>query len=366
MEDLYLIGSFSTLTGVSKRMLRHFDQLSLLSPHFSDAQTGYRYYSSEQQDTVFTIVTLQTFGFSLKEIQTLLQKDISIETFLNLLKNQEALLRNTVDDGVTHLLQIKKCIDLIKQKYSSHMSNQLDKSIPLLNLLNPTLTSYLPNEERTTAMPNDFSVTQEPSIINLVSDSYEKKLTANSVFNLNKALSHLPSNGQFFERCEELYSQSNLNSLTFLTFDIDNFMRVNDQFGYSFGDMVIYTLYQTIASNFASLIKDNTCFIGRLGGDEFAVIITHSDLNYVNSVIMDIIKSFSDYKFNLNETPQHITASCGGCYVQKELLLKTQNLILSHTISADNFSQHLRQESTKVLIDMKRTGRNNGHIAILE
>lgn len=39
------IGDFSKLAQISIRMLRHYDELGLLTPEHVDAFTGYRYYS---------------------------------------------------------------------------------------------------------------------------------------------------------------------------------------------------------------------------------------------------------------------------------------------------------------------------------
>ena len=49
------IGDFSKLSRVSIRMLRHYDEIGLLTPGKVDAFTGYRYYGEEQLPTIYRI-----------------------------------------------------------------------------------------------------------------------------------------------------------------------------------------------------------------------------------------------------------------------------------------------------------------------
>lgn len=66
------IGDFSKLARVSIRMLRHYDELGLLSPASIDAFTGYRYYSEEQLPVIARICALKDMGFGLSAISELL------------------------------------------------------------------------------------------------------------------------------------------------------------------------------------------------------------------------------------------------------------------------------------------------------
>ena len=43
---MFRIGEFSRLAMVSVRMLRHYDEIGLLTPNTVDTYTGYRYYLS--------------------------------------------------------------------------------------------------------------------------------------------------------------------------------------------------------------------------------------------------------------------------------------------------------------------------------
>ena len=57
------IGEFSKLSRVSIRMLRHYDELGLLTPETIDPYTGYRYYSASQLVRMNRITALRAMGF---------------------------------------------------------------------------------------------------------------------------------------------------------------------------------------------------------------------------------------------------------------------------------------------------------------
>ena len=66
---------------------------------------------------------------------------------------------------------------------------------------------------------------------------------------------------------EFMTENPNTQSLMFL-FDIDNFKKINDTMGHSFGDEVLRTLGHQLSNEFRV-----TDIIGRLGGDEFVVLL---------------------------------------------------------------------------------------------
>ncbi len=67
------IGEFSKLSRVSIRMLRHYDEIGLLTPETIDPFTSYRYYSEAQLVTMNRITALKDMGFSLVGISELLK-----------------------------------------------------------------------------------------------------------------------------------------------------------------------------------------------------------------------------------------------------------------------------------------------------
>jgi DNA-binding transcriptional MerR regulator len=87
---MFKIGEFSRLSRVSVRMLRHYDQLGLLTPSQTDRFTGYRYYSADQLPRLNRILALRDLGFSLEQIAGMLEDDLSTEQLLGMLKLKRA------------------------------------------------------------------------------------------------------------------------------------------------------------------------------------------------------------------------------------------------------------------------------------
>jgi DNA-binding transcriptional MerR regulator len=87
---MFKIGEFSRLSRVSVRMLRHYDQLGLLTPSQTDSFTGYRYYSAGQLPRLNRIIALRDLGFSLEQISGMLEDDLSPDQLLGMLKLKRA------------------------------------------------------------------------------------------------------------------------------------------------------------------------------------------------------------------------------------------------------------------------------------
>lgn len=67
------IGTFSKLSRISIRMLRHYDEIGLLRPAVTDPFTNYRYYAEEQLGAAARVCALREMGFSLAEIGLLMK-----------------------------------------------------------------------------------------------------------------------------------------------------------------------------------------------------------------------------------------------------------------------------------------------------
>jgi len=93
---MFKIGEFSRLSRVSVRMLRHYDQLGLLTPSQTDPFTNYRYYSAEQLPRLNRILALRDLGFSLEQIAGMLDDDLSSDQLLGMLKLKRVEIEHQV------------------------------------------------------------------------------------------------------------------------------------------------------------------------------------------------------------------------------------------------------------------------------
>jgi DNA-binding transcriptional MerR regulator len=69
------IGTFSRVSGLTVKALRHYDEIGLLEPARVDEWTGYRYYGLEQARTAEAIRRLRALEVPLDEIRELLGAD---------------------------------------------------------------------------------------------------------------------------------------------------------------------------------------------------------------------------------------------------------------------------------------------------
>lgn len=104
------IGEFSALSQISIYMLRHYDEIGLLTPENIDRFTGYRYYSETQLPIANKIRALKSMGLSLpliKEILTNYAEDYELKTYLetqavhqkekiDLMQRQLTLIESTI------------------------------------------------------------------------------------------------------------------------------------------------------------------------------------------------------------------------------------------------------------------------------
>ena len=63
------IGMFSKLGKTKIKTLRHYDEVGLVKPDYTDEESGYRYYKSSQLIRLNEIVALRQMGFSIAEIE---------------------------------------------------------------------------------------------------------------------------------------------------------------------------------------------------------------------------------------------------------------------------------------------------------
>ena len=91
-QMLLKIGEFSSITGISVKTLRYYDDIDLFKPSDVDLFTGYRYYHEDQIKDLQLINDLKNIGFTLEEIKNNwnnFNEDIFIKKKQELLKEIE-------------------------------------------------------------------------------------------------------------------------------------------------------------------------------------------------------------------------------------------------------------------------------------
>jgi len=101
------IGEFARLGQISPRMLRHYDETSLLKPTRVDPHTGYRFYGVAQLRRLHRLLALRDLGFSLEQIRSMLDDDPPVEQLRGMLRLRQAQVEQDVADEQARLRRIE-------------------------------------------------------------------------------------------------------------------------------------------------------------------------------------------------------------------------------------------------------------------
>jgi DNA-binding transcriptional MerR regulator len=128
------IGEIAHSTGVSRRMLRHWESEGLLNPAVTDPVTGYRRFQDSQLGRVRAITELRALGFGLAEIGQLLDPRIGQSELESLLIHQVDVLQQQITDASTRLVHVQHRLDAIRSKSMEVMMNLSLTALPSLTL----------------------------------------------------------------------------------------------------------------------------------------------------------------------------------------------------------------------------------------
>ena len=110
---MFLIGEFSRLGRVSRRQLRHYDELGLLTPTEVDPVTGYRSYHADQLPRLHRILALKDLGFSLDEVRRLVDEDVPAAQLQGMLQLRRAQAEQALEREAARLREIEARIAAI-------------------------------------------------------------------------------------------------------------------------------------------------------------------------------------------------------------------------------------------------------------
>lgn len=118
---LFRIGDVAKLFHLSVGILRHYEKQGLLQPEYIDSETGYRYYSTRQFESLNTIRYLRVLDTPLEQIADFL-KNRDVEHIQELLRQQ----KETVIRKRKELESIERKIDNRLRQIEDAVSSELD------------------------------------------------------------------------------------------------------------------------------------------------------------------------------------------------------------------------------------------------
>jgi DNA-binding transcriptional MerR regulator len=124
------IGNFARHGRVSVRMLRHYDAIGLLRPAYVDQVTGYRSYEAQQLSRLNRIVALKDLGFTLQEVQSILEDEVSGEELRGMLRLRQAELQSQIATDAARLAQVEARLQIIEREGTMPADDVQIKRIP--------------------------------------------------------------------------------------------------------------------------------------------------------------------------------------------------------------------------------------------
>lgn len=115
-NEMFRIGDFSKLARISIRMLRFYDEKQLLVPAYTDPETRYRYYQSEQLGRAMKINELRSVGFGTSAIREILEASPGDSTMRAVLKIRESELTESVHTVEKQLSDVRKLLEQLDSK----------------------------------------------------------------------------------------------------------------------------------------------------------------------------------------------------------------------------------------------------------
>ncbi|HCT80522.1 MAG TPA: MerR family transcriptional regulator [Micromonosporaceae bacterium] len=113
---MFTIGDFARLGRVSVRMLRHYDAIGLLRPARVDGTSGYRFYGADQLARLNRIVALKDLGFTLQQVQVILDEKVDVSELRGMLRLRRAQLEDQVAADLARLAGVAARLRLIESE----------------------------------------------------------------------------------------------------------------------------------------------------------------------------------------------------------------------------------------------------------
>lgn len=110
----------------------------------------------------------------------------------------------------------------------------------------------------------------------------------------------------------DLINQTPIKEFSILFCDIDNFKHINDRYGHTLGDEVLYMVAQSIKNSL-----DKRSVVARYGGEEF-IVVSLVPPDQVLQLAENILKEIENGVIKTSDTVLNVTASIGISFYPKD------------------------------------------------
>lgn len=127
-EPLMRIGEIAAFFNVSVKAIRIYEKKGILVPAKIDNDTGYRYYTADQVQTLNALLELKTLGFSLSEIKNIISGGINNKEFMAVLVQKRLAWKDVISSAENKIDAIDKIIEcMAKSKEATKMHELIDE-----------------------------------------------------------------------------------------------------------------------------------------------------------------------------------------------------------------------------------------------
>jgi len=136
MDDVFMrIGEIAVFFNVSKKALRVYEKMGILKPVKVDKNTGYRYYTADQVKQLDALLELRELGFSLFEIQKLLENSINKDQYMEVLVHKKVMWQDKLSQAQDRIDVIDEIIEKLRNSKPPVKLHELteDERASLLN-----------------------------------------------------------------------------------------------------------------------------------------------------------------------------------------------------------------------------------------
>ncbi|MEU1309565.1 MerR family transcriptional regulator [Streptomyces cinnamoneus] len=145
---MFTIGDFARHGRVSVRMLRHYDAIGLLRPARVDPFSGYRFYEAGQLARLNRVIALKDLGFTLQQVQAIVDEEVSAEELRGMLRLRRAELEAAAAAATARLARVEARLRTIESEGRMSIHDVVVKSVPAVRVarLSTQVASFGPED----------------------------------------------------------------------------------------------------------------------------------------------------------------------------------------------------------------------------
>ncbi|MTI61307.1 MAG: sensor domain-containing diguanylate cyclase [Firmicutes bacterium] len=200
-------------------------------------------------------------------------------------------------DDISSFFPSKEISNNTRYQYIILPINKGNELYGSINIFDPTL-EHLNNIQHNflESFVNQFSIALQNAKLYRKQEEMANKDGLTGLFN----------HGYFQNRLSLLLNEKSKWPISLVLLDIDDFKKINDQYGHLIGDKVL----KELAVIFKKYTRDGD-LVARYGGEEFAILLPETDLAKADALANRLVKIIDNNKIKLDNERLHITVSMG-------------------------------------------------------